>query len=96
MSSGSGARRRLDRTVTCSTPREIPAYASITLRLVYLPSPKPSWRLPSRAAAIAQTFSVHDGSLELTDANVSGIWCEKPSSAGIRGPIVVTRPSRSH
>ena len=69
--SGSGDRRRLARTVICSTPREIPAYASITLRLMYLPRPKPSWRLPSLAAAIAQTFSVHDGSLDPTLAKVS-------------------------
>ena len=52
-------------TAPCpATPR---AYASITLRFVYLPRPKPSWSEPSRAIAIAQTFSVHAGSLGPTD-----------------------------
>jgi hypothetical protein len=40
--------------------------------LVYLPRPKPICRLPSRAIAMAQTFSVQDGSLVTTLANVSG------------------------
>src|SRR4029077_16598586 len=73
-------------TVTCSTPRDTPEYASITLRLVYLPSPKPSCSDPSRAAAIAHTFSVHDGSVVPTVAKVSTTWWVNCSSAGSRGP----------
>ena len=46
----------------------------MTLRLVYFPRPKPSWRLPSRAAAIAHTFSVQARSLWDTTAKVSMIW----------------------
>jgi hypothetical protein len=41
------------------------------LRFGYFPSPNPIWRLPSRAIAIAQIFSVHDGSVVPTTANVS-------------------------
>jgi hypothetical protein len=74
VSSGSGCSRRLARTVICSTPRDTPEYASITFRLVYLPSPKPSCSDPSRAAAIAHTFSVHDRSACATRACVSTIW----------------------
>ncbi len=71
MVSGSGASWRLARTVHCSTPREMPAYASITLRFVYLPSPSDSCNEPSFAAAIAQIFSVQLRSLSPTRANVS-------------------------
>ena len=63
--SNSGDRRRLARTVTCSTPRDAPAYASMTSRFGYLPSPNPSCNEPSRATAIAQTFSVQARSLDL-------------------------------
>src|SRR6476619_278634 len=59
----------------------------MTLRLVYLPRPKPSWRLPSLAAAIAQTFSVQARSLVPTPANVSTTWWVKPSSAAVSSPI---------
>src|SRR6478752_4889437 len=86
VSSGPGWSRRLARTVSCSTPRDTPEYASITLRLVYLPRPKPSWSDPSRAAAIAHTFSVHDGSVVPTVAKVSTTWWVNCSSAGSRGP----------
>src|ERR1700691_1194579 len=94
---GAASRRRLARTVRCSTPWEIPAYPSITLRLGYLPSPKPSCRLPSLAAAMAQIFSVHDRSLVATTAKVSVIWWHRPSSAGTSGPIglVTTGAGRS-
>src|ERR1700722_5158839 len=92
---GAPSRRRLARTVRCSTPREIPAYPSMTLRLGYLPSPNPNCRLPSLAAAMAQIFSVHDRSLVATTAKVSVIWWHSPSSAGTRGPIeLVTPPSQ--
>ena len=36
---------------------------------------------------MAQTFSVHDGSLLPTMANVCGIWWQNVSSAGMRGPV---------
>src|SRR5579863_10185466 len=83
---GALSRRRLARTVRCSTPREMPAYPSMTLRFGYFPSPKPSCRLPSLAAAMAQIFSVHDRSLVPTTAKVSLIWWHRPSSAGTSGP----------
>ena len=67
----------------------------MTLRLGYLPSPNPSCRLPSLAAAMAQIFSVHDRSLVATTAKVSVIWWHRPSSAGTRGPMgLVTGPAR--
>src|SRR6478609_144422 len=59
----------------------------MTLRLVYLPRPKPSWRLPSLAAAMAQTFSVQAWSLVPTLAKVSTTWWVKPSSAAVSAPI---------
>jgi len=36
---------------------------------------------------MAQTFSVHDGSLDPVTAKVSAIWWLKPSSAARRGPM---------
>src|SRR5258706_9662436 len=39
---------------------------------------------------MAHTFSVHDGSLAATTANVSGIWWQNASSAGISGPVGFT------
>jgi len=45
--------------------------------------------------AMAQTFSVHAGSLVPTIANVSAIWWLKPSSAAVSGPIgllAIVRP----
>ena len=62
----------------------------MTPRLVYLPSPNPICSEPSRAQAMAQTFSVHDRSVWLTVANVSTIWWWKVSSAGTSGPSVLT------
>ena len=46
------------------------------------------------AAAMAQTFSVHEGSLTPTVAKVSVTWWLKASSAGPSGPIglVTARP----
>jgi hypothetical protein len=42
---------------------------------------------PSRAAAMPHTFSVHAGSDRPAVANVSTIWCVKPSSAATSGPV---------
>ena len=81
---------RLARTVHCSVPRDTPAYASITPRFGYLPSPKPSEIEPSLAAAIAQIFSVQDRSDCETVANVSTIWWARSSSSGPSGPRSVT------
>ena len=83
---------RLARTVHCSVPRDTPAYASITPRFGYLPSPNPSESEPSPAPAIAQIFSVQDRSDCETVANVSTIWCASSSSSGPSGPSVGHRP----
>ena len=73
VSSGVGANLRLARTVHCSVWRETPAKASMTLRLTYLPRPKATLSEPSRAAAMAHTFSVQARSLCATRAKVSAI-----------------------
>src|SRR6478735_5464813 len=62
----------------------------MTFRLLYRPSPNPSWRLPSRAIAMAQTFSVQARSDDPVTANVSTIWWPRPSSSGVRGPMGVS------
>ena len=60
----------------------------MTSRFGYLPMPKPSCSAPSRAHAIAHTFSVQERSDCDTVANVSVIWWLKVSSAGTSGPSV--------
>src|SRR5689334_12151342 len=55
--------------------------------------PNASCSEPSRAHAIAQTFSVHERSDWATVANVSVIWWWNDSSAGISGPSVGTARS---
>ena len=65
--------RRPARTVHCSVPRHTPAAPSKTPRLVYFPIPRTTCSELSRACAIVQIFSVHDGSDWLTVANVSTI-----------------------
>jgi hypothetical protein len=72
----------------------MPAQASRTPRLVYFPMPNASCSDPSRAAAIAQTFSVHDLSVWPTVAKVSTIWWLKVSSAGTSGPRLTPQERR--
>ena len=56
--------------------------------------PNASCTEPSLAAAMAQTFSVHDRSVCATVANVSVIWWWNVSSAGTSGPSVGIGPGR--
>src|SRR4029077_18808287 len=69
----------------------------MTPRLVYLPIPSASCSEPSRAQAMAHTFSVQERSLWATAAKVSVIWWLKVSSAGTSGPrLLITRLPTPH
>src|SRR5687767_7172282 len=88
VASRSTCNARLPRTVHCSSPLEMPANASSTLRLAYFPRPNTACSEPSLAHACAQIFSVHPRSVEPTAAKVSTTWCNNVSSAGTNGPML--------